>query len=60
MSKSQRRVIREKLTKGNPITDREADLLEVLADIIEATPSGQRTARMSVLLSEVRAAQTTL
>ena len=53
MSKSPRRQRREDLGAAS---DGEADLMLVLADIIEATPPGQRTARMQGLLDHVRTA----
>lgn len=57
MGKSWKRSQREAMGKGSPITEREFDLMTVLADIVEATPRGQRTPAMSALLSDVRAAQ---
>jgi hypothetical protein len=57
MSKSWKRSQREALGMNTPTTEREYDLLVVLADIVDATPVGQRTAAMLALLAEVRAAQ---
>lgn len=57
MSKSWKRAQREQLGKGSPATEREYDLLIVLADLVEATPSGQRTTAMTGLLNEVRNVQ---
>lgn len=57
MSKSWKRAQREALGKAAPATARELDIMMVLADLIEVTPSGQRSAAMAALLSEVRAAQ---
>ncbi|MEQ8667028.1 MAG: hypothetical protein RIC16_15010 [Rhodospirillales bacterium] len=57
MSKSRSRRERERLRNGEALSRHEHDMMLVLADIIEATPAGQRTARMSKLLSIVRAAQ---
>ena len=57
MSKSWKRARREALGRTMPASEREHDLMIVLADIIEATPPGQRTAAMTVLLDEVRAVQ---
>jgi len=57
MSKSWKRSQREALGMNAPTTEREYDLLVVLADIIEATPQGQRTAAMASLLDEVRSVQ---
>ncbi len=57
MSKSWKRARREALGKSAPVSEREYDLMIVLADIIEATPPGQRSADMAALLDDVRAAQ---
>lgn len=58
MGKSEKRRQREALSKGGePITPREHDIMLVLADIIEATPPGQRSDAMKAMLRDVRAAQ---
>lgn len=57
MSKSWKRAQRDALGRGVTTTEREFDLMVVLADIIEATPQGQRTASMTTLLDEVRTVQ---
>lgn len=57
MSKSWKRAQREELGKDVPATARELDIMTVLADIVDAIPAGQRTEKMSALLTEVRAAQ---
>lgn len=57
MSKSWKRNQREALGRNAPVTEREYDLMVVLADIIEATAPGQRSTAMTALLEEVRAAQ---
>lgn len=53
--KSQKRKDREAMKRGEPLSGEEFDLMLVLADTIEATPPGQRSARMKALLSRVRA-----
>lgn len=59
MGRSNRLKQRQALSKGGEsVTGREHDIMIVLADIIEATPRGQRTDAMSAMLSDVRAAQT--
>jgi len=57
MTKSWKRAQRETLGKTAPVTAHEYELMVVLADIIEATAPGQRTALMTAMLTEVRAAQ---
>mgnify|MGYP000383298482 CR=1 FL=1 len=57
MSKSWKRAQREALGKDAPATAREFEIMTVLADIVDATPAGQRTDAMSALLADVRAAQ---
>lgn len=57
MSKSWNRVQREALGKTAPVTAREFDIMTVLADIIESTPPGRRSAAMAALLADVSAAR---
>ncbi len=57
MNKSWKRQQREALGKGAVISAREFDVMNVLADMIEATPQGQRTVAMQSLLDDVRAVQ---
>ncbi len=57
MSKSWKRAQREALGKNAPATEREYELMILLADIVDATPQGQRTEAMSMLLDDVRAVQ---
>lgn len=57
MSKSWKRRQREAVSGNGPAAKHEFELMVVLADIIEATPSGQRTDAMSALLAKVRDAQ---
>ncbi|MGJ3260422.1 MAG: hypothetical protein ACFE0S_12545 [Rhodospirillales bacterium] len=57
MSKSWKRAQREALGKSAPATARELDIMVVLADLIEASPPGQRSAVMTAMLADVRAAQ---
>lgn len=57
MSKSWKRAQREALGRNAPATEREFDLMVVLADLIEVMAPGQRSAAMTLLLSDVRAVQ---
>ena len=45
---------RQALGRGIPLTTEEYEAATLLADIIEATPPGQRTARMQSHLDRVR------
>lgn len=57
MTKSWKRAQREMLGTEGSISEKEHQLFIILADIIEATPPGQRSTEMTMLLNDVRQAQ---